>query len=601
MSGEEVEMKCSWLQDLTLTGGCYVQVGKEVVEFSSQYGSERSISYTAANLAGKESIYPGYGDFTQACVFRTYGKWWKKCPSATPRYRRTPDSFCSDDFIEVVFADKVCPTKVEVFETYNPGCIVKILACDCTSGTDVDTGQVEWVTLWSGKPTYPKQESNVFSPPLKKVNFLSNLIRLELCQELVEYYTELDCIRLHGTRSTNKPNTQVVPDVNNILDEDLNIKLQQLEIKSDSNVSSTQSAVEEESNRVINGSFDCLPGEVINLILQYLDLTDLCHLAQTCRLLEKYCYDPLLYTELNLQPYWTQVRDSTLAGLQSRSSAIQKLNLTWCGKGGILTDSGLQQLLPVCNTNLTGIILSSCKFVDSTTLKLLTQHCPNIAEIDLSNCRKIGNVAMLLLCRFEKLKRMNLYRTLVDMPSVIAVLRSCPLLEHLNLGSCIGIASYDDVLIEIANNCHNLISLDLWQARSLTHIGVKALANKCTKLQELDIGWCPQVKSNTSCLISLLKECRSMKKLFLTANRTVCDNDLRAIAEYAPFMEQIDILGTREVTPAAVLSVLENCRNLIFFDVSFCGGIYDIHIEDWARQFPHVNFKKSFQSGSVGL
>jgi hypothetical protein len=41
----------------------------EVTDFSSQYGSETSISYTASNLAGRGNIYPSYGDFTQACVF----------------------------------------------------------------------------------------------------------------------------------------------------------------------------------------------------------------------------------------------------------------------------------------------------------------------------------------------------------------------------------------------------------------------------------------------------------------------------------------------------------------------------------------------------
>ena len=42
---------------------------QEVTDFSSQYGSETSISYTAYNLAGRGSIFPSYGDFTQACVF----------------------------------------------------------------------------------------------------------------------------------------------------------------------------------------------------------------------------------------------------------------------------------------------------------------------------------------------------------------------------------------------------------------------------------------------------------------------------------------------------------------------------------------------------
>jgi len=43
----------------------YVQ---DVVDFSSQYGSETSISYTVSNIAGRSSTYPSYGDFTQTAV-----------------------------------------------------------------------------------------------------------------------------------------------------------------------------------------------------------------------------------------------------------------------------------------------------------------------------------------------------------------------------------------------------------------------------------------------------------------------------------------------------------------------------------------------------
>lgn len=43
----------------------YVQ---DVVDFSSQYGSDMSISYTAYNITGKPSKFPDYGDFPQAFV-----------------------------------------------------------------------------------------------------------------------------------------------------------------------------------------------------------------------------------------------------------------------------------------------------------------------------------------------------------------------------------------------------------------------------------------------------------------------------------------------------------------------------------------------------
>lgn len=50
---------------------------QEVVDFSSQYGGETRLSYSAVNLAGKPNIYPNYGDFTQACVFVSHLLLWR--------------------------------------------------------------------------------------------------------------------------------------------------------------------------------------------------------------------------------------------------------------------------------------------------------------------------------------------------------------------------------------------------------------------------------------------------------------------------------------------------------------------------------------------
>ena len=44
------------------------QFAENVVNFSSQYGTEGSTSYVAANLAGSLRVYNRYGDFVEAFV-----------------------------------------------------------------------------------------------------------------------------------------------------------------------------------------------------------------------------------------------------------------------------------------------------------------------------------------------------------------------------------------------------------------------------------------------------------------------------------------------------------------------------------------------------
>ena len=78
------------------------QYASQVLDFSTQYGSDRSFSYTAANCLGACSClttnkfstqfcfdnsalisgapvkFPNYGDFPQTYVMRTYGRWLEK-------------------------------------------------------------------------------------------------------------------------------------------------------------------------------------------------------------------------------------------------------------------------------------------------------------------------------------------------------------------------------------------------------------------------------------------------------------------------------------------------------------------------------------------
>jgi F-box/leucine-rich repeat protein 4 len=48
------------------------QFVQDVIGFSSQYGSDISISYTAYNITGKPSKFPDYGDFPQAFVMVSF-------------------------------------------------------------------------------------------------------------------------------------------------------------------------------------------------------------------------------------------------------------------------------------------------------------------------------------------------------------------------------------------------------------------------------------------------------------------------------------------------------------------------------------------------
>lgn len=65
-------------------------------------------------------------------------------------------------------------------------------------------------------------------------------------------------------------------------------------------------------------------------------------------------------------------------------------------------------------------------------------------------------------------------------------------------------------------------------------------------LEELDLGWCPTLQSSTGCFQNLARGLPRLRKLFLTANRTVCDSDIEALATCCPSLQHLDILGKVE-------------------------------------------------------
>ncbi|XP_077978669.1 F-box/LRR-repeat protein 4-like [Glandiceps talaboti] len=565
------------------------QFAKEVTNFSSQYGSEDSVSYTVSNVAGGPNIYPNYGDFTQALVFRTYGPWWQQAPSTPQPFSRTSDSFISQDFVELWYEDKVYPQEIRIYETYHPGAVVRILALKNNPSTSSSTASGEnprWYELWSGEPESGPPQSRIFSPPLNKVDFPTNVIRLEFNHSHIEYYTELDAIELIGSKGKDDEGTD--------LDAAYAAHMLKQMTLNDPVSSKHQVSGDDDSPVGDNGFFDILPSEVIQLLFSYLDVPSLCNAALTCKLFCKHCYDPLQYVELDLQPYWSQIDDSALDGLHSRCRHLQRLNLSWTGGWGFLTPESFCRFIEYCGSELITLRLGCCDFLSTDCIKVIADTCTSLQELDLQSCVDLDNSAFEHICKLTNLQTLNLYRCRIEDETLINILRCLPDLEYLNIGSCVGIENCDDVLIALGNNCRNLKSLDVWRTRTLSHIGLRALVHNCHQLLELDVGWCTELNSSTQCFVNLVRHCKKLKKLFLTANRSVCDADLNAIAEFSHDMEQLDILGNRVVTPTSVSRVLENCKPLTLFDVSFCLLLDLVTVLSLKETFPQVALKKSF-------
>ncbi|XP_043249536.1 F-box/LRR-repeat protein 4 [Colletes gigas] len=642
------------------------QFVKDVCDFSSQYGSNISISYTAYNIAGNPSKFPDYGDFPHAFVMRTYGQWWNKAPSRLIDYMpQNNEDVISQDYIDLEYYQEVYPIRVSIYETYNPGSVVGIWA---------QNSEGKWSQLWSGFPQIVPHKPRIFSPRLQLCNFKTKMIRLEFNHTLLDYYTELDAVLLIGTSELIVPN-------NNLHNQNLNDLSQQLgylEHSSDDvynltpnylkanqdltvlkmtlskhcklfkskiidNISkgkliskigqhyqsvppieeafnSLQQFLQEDFPKLIRdihystpisehsntleekiltdsenqpcGSFSAFPDETVLKILKYLDLRSLCCLCRVNRHFNNIARDALLYTNLNLKPYWYCLDTSALNCLAPRCQYLQQLDLSWCGNYNMIKHQDFINFLRASGALLTHLRLNCCQFVNDAIILEISKICKNLKELCLRNCMRVTNEGFSKLKNLELLERLELYRTNIETATLCSILKKNTQMRHLNLAGMHDRLNIDEVAIKLGNSCPYLESVDFWKAQTLTPHGVRALS-RCTNLREVDFGWCGGLGAPGNSLRALLSSCRYLEKVFLAALRGLTDHDLEPLL-YCPRLQQLDLMGARSLTPAIYYRCLLFCPKLEMIDLSFCEGISDF-IQGWRQQYPHVSIKRSCQ------
>lgn len=105
----------------------------------------------------------------------------------------------------VEFEDFVFPSEILIYETYNPGAIVKLWAF---------TINERWVCLWeddgsddSSTRTF-SNDSHIFTPTIKEIKIPTRIIRIEFNHRNLDYFTEIDGVLLEGVKFTPRGDLQ---------------------------------------------------------------------------------------------------------------------------------------------------------------------------------------------------------------------------------------------------------------------------------------------------------------------------------------------------------------------------------------------------------
>ena len=364
-----------------------------------------------------------------------------------------------------------------------------------------------------------------------------------------------------------------------------------------------------------------LPDAVLVCVFQNLTLHELMRL----RLVSQHWWhllntSPDILHHLNLSMYNRYVTDDVLRNtiVPFTGSRPKEVDLSNCFH---LTDEGFKALADACGDGAKVWKMKSVWDVQGQAVLQLVDKAKGLEEIDLSNCRKVGDNLLARVVGWivpeksaiqqappppqngkrppgkrngaanaaiqsdqpqpapgtvigaSKLKRLTLSycKHIQDRSMAHIAVHASERLEVLDVTRCTSIsdAGFHSWSIYEFKNLWKLILADCTYLSDQAIVGV---VGGCRGLRELDLSFCCALSDTATEVLALgLPQLRSLNMAF--CGSAVSDNSLRCIGLHLLELRYLSVRGCVRVTGQGVESVVEGCRHLEEFDVSQCKNL----------------------------
>lgn len=364
-----------------------------------------------------------------------------------------------------------------------------------------------------------------------------------------------------------------------------------------------------------------LPDPIITKVFQHLDLLDLMKL----RLVSMHWHNilttsPDIMHRLDLSKHNRRVTDDVLRDVivPFAGSRPKDIDMSNCYH---ITDEGFAALVEACGDGARMWKMKSVWDVSAPAVLSFVEKAKCLEEIDLSNCRKVGDNLLARVVGWVVPKDSPQQKPLPPPPtngkrhskrngsSLKAVLDSepppapgsivgAPKLKRLTLSYCKHVQ--DRSMAHIAHHAADrLESLDLTRCTSISDAGfhswgvyefknlrrlvladctylsdqaIVGIVGGCRNLHELDLSFCCALSDTATEVLALgLPHLRRLNMAF--CGSAVSDNSLRCIGLHLLELRYISVRGCVRVTEQGVESIVEGCQQLEELDVSQCKNL----------------------------
>ena len=571
----------------------YEQYPVAVRSFSSEYGPPYSSNQVLRNVCGQKSDASHFGDNQYAAAFRRYGDFHLHRPSyiAFPCLL-SPKWFPYTDFMECSFSHPVLAVSVQISENFFPGSVRRILAA--RHGCIEDKGIAkQWQVLWQYNESAENSKCCSFAYHFLVITFPKTLIPVDTIRiefDFIEsiYYYQLEAVKLIGEKYIERLDCDPLEHNSDAFGKRFEQYKISHEITSKNLMKHTCDDVFEfdYSSPIVSVSsdefqgIDSLPSEILIKILGFLDIDDLSRATRINKLFYNLSKDPGLYTCINLRPFYRFLVDESIIHISKKCAALQKLDLSWLGSNNQISTPALCTFLRNV-PNITEFRVSSCQMLASSVLETLAIYCSNLKLLDISYCSNGLHLCVSWLTNLKRLKYLDMAHTLITTSELLCLLDKMKNLEWLLLGSPSLIADQDAVISSITDNsCGPLKGIGLWYWDKISFSCISQfLYCHGRTLVQVDLGWCLNIGVH-DILPNVASACPNLVVLLLTAHHETTDAGLVDLSKGCLLLEQLDLLGSRNITLSSLQTLIMACENLSFLDVSYCAKL---SIEDVAN------------------
>ncbi len=191
---------------------------------------------------------------------------------------------------------------------------------------------------------------------------------------------------------------------------------------------------------------------------------------------------------------------------------LEHLNISYCRN---ITDKSLFEIAENCHDLQVFHFAEAWRITDKS-ISCILNSCPNLRKLDIAYSKGDVKDANTLMRRCFNIEYLDFCGAMAlwDDRLIIAIIKRSPNLRHIEIG-CNDIT--DKVTEALAHTCHKLEYLDLSCCDFVSEPSICNVIRSCPKLQHLNLGYC-NITSTT--IREIARSCLNLKSLDLEG----CEN-----------------------------------------------------------------------------